>query len=201
MDILILLVLIYSFFVHPPGAFDKDTIGEVPAGWAAITGDQSNNNCKVEVSEGNEKTNILSIVNIGTESWCLDQAAPLKDGFFGINLKIEGQSPDKSASVVWRWVDIHNYYGVELKPGQSMAAVYSIVNGEKKVLETIELESKREREHSVLVGFKGDEIDVLIDRTEHVMLKNNDLAKQGFIGVTTSAGSGLKVLNFWYGRR
>lgn len=43
------------------------------------------------------------------------------------------------------------------------------------------MQSKHEYEHSVLVGFNGDENDFLNDRTEQVILRNKSLLKSDLL--------------------
>ncbi|MBI1292421.1 hypothetical protein GC173_14475 [bacterium] len=160
---------------NPPG-MTSVALGEEPAGeWQVMADDVDNPRNIVQMSRIENRERYCGLL--------LDQR-PFAD--FEVSARIRtksGKSSQRLAGIVFRQVDLRNYYYAALHTGDKKVLLVRVANGKHQVIGSNKLDMKNNEWYLLKVIADGTNLRVMVDGDTKIKEKDNTLevGKLGFI--------------------
>ena len=170
-------------------SFDESETGKIPSGWSNyFTGkgglgkweivDDNGNNVLAQTSQENFGYHFDVIVNDDLIYQDLE-----------ITLKFKGikGEEDQGGGPVWRYQDADNYYIARANPLENNYRVYKVVDGNRKMLKSVDIDVTSGEWHTIKIIMKGNKIECFYDGELYLTTTDDTFVKAGKIGLWTKA--------------
>jgi hypothetical protein len=170
--------------------FEESAEGSLPKDWVAAVGKWA------IVTEENNKVLKQSAANSGsTFNICVNDKLVYQDLQLQVKLKAASGKEDQGGGLVWRYIDMNNYYIVRSNPLEKNVVLYKVENGKRKDLplvgkgRTYGMDAPMEtaKWHTLKVIIQQNMFAVLFDGKELFKVKDDTFIEGGLIGVWTKA--------------
>jgi len=170
-------------------SFDDNRIGEIPSGWSGFfTGKGKSGKWKVLDDNGNNVLAQTSMENFGYHfDVIVNDELIYKDLEITLKFKgVEGKE-DQGGGPVWRYQDVDNYYIARANPLENNYRLYKVVDGNRKMLESIDIDVTTGEWHTVKIIMKGNRMECYYNGELHLSTTDNTFTNAGKIGLWTKA--------------
>ena len=182
--------------------FDKDKVGEVPAGWTATQTGHGKAKWTVEKDDtAPSKPNVLKQSGEATFPVCLKNDTNLKDGFLEVKFKPVAGKEDQAGGVVWRAKDADNYYIARANALEDNVTIYHTIKGRRVAFKSIDIKVTSGVWHTLRVDFVGNKFTVTFDRQKVIEAIDDSFTDAGKVGVWTKADSVTLFDDFTFGEK
>ncbi len=170
-------------------SFENDETGKVPFGWFAyFTGNGKPGRWEIVNDHGNKVLAQTSKENFGYHfDVIVNDQLNFKD--FELTLKFKGVdgNEDQGGGPVWRFQDADNYYVARANPLENNYRVYKVVDGNRKILNSIDLAVNTGQWYDIKIIMKGNKIECYLDGKLRLSTTDNSFPAAGKTGVWTKA--------------
>lgn len=173
--------------------FEDADVGKLPPGWhSAKTGEGEGSVWKiVEDKSAPSGARVLAQFAKGPNALfnlCVADEVKLQDVELSTAFKAVDGKVDQGGGVVWRYIDVSNYYIARFNPLENNFRLYKVVDGKRIQLATKEGPKAPAGEwHTLAVRMKGDAIECSLNGKKELEAKDATFAKAGKIGLWTKA--------------
>ena len=94
---------------------------------------------------------------------------------------------DQGGGIVWRLQDADNYYLARFNPLEDNFRIYTVINGQRKVLASERATLDKDKWHTLTVRHNEDKIVGLLNGRKLLDLTNASIKESGSVGVWTKA--------------
>lgn len=109
-----------------------------------------------------------------------------KDVVLSVRMKAVAGEIDQGGGLVWRAKDAKNYYVARYNPLEENYRLYTVVDGERTLLKSIDIK-RTEGWHSLVVMMRGDQIECFYDGQTVLEVKDTTFPGPGKVGLWTKA--------------
>jgi hypothetical protein len=110
-----------------------------------------------------------------------------RDLALSVRMRAVSGEIDQGGGLVWRARDARNYYVVRYNPLESNYRVYEVVDGDRRMLESADIELDPNAWHELSVVARGARIECSLDGTPLLEVEDDTFAGAGRIGLWTKA--------------
>ena len=174
--------------------FDGIKTGTTPDGWSfRETGHPTATAIWRVIADATapSKSNVLALTkteNIGsTFNLAVADNTSFKDLDLSVKVKAITGDEDQGGGPIWRCKDEDNYYISRFNPLEGNYRVYKVVNGRRKQLKTVKVETEAGRWYAVRVTMVGDRITCYLDGKKLMETTDDTFKEIGMIGLWTKA--------------
>jgi hypothetical protein len=153
----------------------------LPLGWSAETGnwtaalDNSNAALKMESNTGSD----FNIAVLTSERY---QNVEIE-----ARVKALGGEEDQGGGLVWRYVNVKNYYIIRANPLENNIRLYKVVNGSRKQMQSESASIKTGEWFTIKIKTQGDKIECYLNEEKVFSDTDNTFADAGRIGFWSKA--------------
>ena len=169
--------------------FENSILGKAPLGWTGyFTGkgdlgkweilDDNGSNVLAQTSKKNFGYHFDVIVN---------DESNYKDVEISVRFKGTDGKEDQGGGPVWRFQDADNYYIARANPLENNYRVYKVIDGNRKQLDTVNMEINSGKWYILKITMKGDQIKCYFDGELKLEATDNSFPNTGKIGLWTKA--------------
>jgi hypothetical protein len=174
--------------------FDEDRPGEVPNGWSVRQTNPTEALATWRVIRDRtapSQRNVLALTNSRNYDGTYNLAIADRNSFADLDLTVqvkalEGEE-DQGGGPIWRCVDEDNYYICRFNPLEGNYRVYRVVDGKRKQLGSVRIETRPERWYAVRAVMAGDQIECYLDGEKLLKVKDSTFPGAGMVGLWTKA--------------
>lgn len=173
--------------------FDNYSAGKLPAGWsAAKTGEGPGSVWKVLAdasapSGGNVLAQTSSDGPDKLFNLCVADRTSFRDLELSVRFKAVSGKNDQGGGLVWRYRDAGNYYIARMNPLENNFRVYKVVKGERKQLDSADIEVPADEWHLLKITHAGNQIRCYLDDKLHLEATDDTFPAAGRIGLWTKS--------------
>ena len=169
--------------------FEDYTIGEAPFGWSGyFTGKGDLGKWEILKDNGTRVLAQTSKKNFGYHfDVIVNDEINYKDVEISLKFKGTDGEEDQGGGPVWRYQDADNYYIARANPLENNYRVYKVINGNRKQLETINMEIKSGKWYTLKITMKGNQIKCYFDGKLKLETTDDSFQDSGKIGLWTKA--------------
>jgi hypothetical protein len=169
--------------------FNKNELGTVPSGWSNYsTGRGKLGQWEVLNDTGTKVLAQTSKENFGYHfDVIVNDQLSYRDLEFTLKLKgVEGNE-DQGGGPVWRYQDANNYYVARANPLENNYRVYKVVDGNRKMLKSIDIDVTTGQWYIIKIIMKGNNIECYLNSKLQLSTTDNTFPNTGKIGLWTKA--------------
>jgi hypothetical protein len=182
--------------------FDKEVIGQPPAGWTATKTGSGNAKWTIEKDDtAPSKPNVLKQSGVATYPVCFKNDTSLQDGFVEVKFKPISGKEDQAGGVAWRLKDANNYYVARANALEDNVTIYDTVNGRRTERKRTNMKVAPNQWHALRVDFQGNHFTVTLDGKKAIEWDDGTFKEAGKVGVWTKADSVTLFDDFSYGAK
>lgn len=168
--------------------FDNETVGKLPFGFSAnATGKAESIKWSVVNDNGN---NVVAQQSINSGS-IYNLLVLDKIGFKGftasVKIKAISGEEDQGGGLVWRYIDKNNYYIARYNPLENNLRFYSIVDGNRKQLVSVDSDIKQGEWFTMSIEMTGNKITCSMNGKTMIESTDDTFKSAGLIGFWTKA--------------
>lgn len=104
-----------------------------------------------------------------------------------VKLKAVKGSEDRGGGLVWRYIDINNYYIARVNPLENNFTVYKVVNGSRRTLASANIEMQSDVWMIISITMMGNRIECYYNGKKYLEATDGTFTKPGKIGLWTKA--------------
>ena len=123
----------------------------------------------------------------GTFNLAIAQNVRFKDLDLTVRVKAVKGEEDQGGGPIWRCRDENNYYICRFNPLEGNYRVYKVVEGRRKQLDSVRIETQADRWYTVRVTMAGDRITCFLDGKKLLEAQDDTLTEPGMVGLWTKA--------------
>jgi hypothetical protein len=180
--------------------FDKDAVGQPPAGWTATKTGSGDPRWTIEKDDtAPSGPNVLKQSGVATYPVCFKNDTSLKDGFVEVKFKPISGKEDQAGGVVWRLKDANNYYIARANALEDNVTIYDTLNGRRTERKRFGMKVASNMWHALRVDFQGSHFTVTLDGKKAIDWDDEKFKDAGKVGVWTKADSVTLFDDFSYG--
>jgi len=172
--------------------FDKNPAGNLPEGWInQKTGKGGLGDWAVQADPtAPSKPNVLTQTSKENFGYHFNVAVAEETNFSDLEIELKFKAltgkEDQGGGPVWRYQDADNYYICRANPLESNFRVYKVVDGNRKQMQSANVEIPANVWHSIKIKNVGDHIQCWYDGKLYLDVKDNTF-KSGKVGLWTKA--------------
>ncbi len=179
--------------------FSKEDKGKVPSGWQIAKtgmGEGSSWIVTYDISAPSKSGYVVSQVAQGPNTLFNLCVVGLKfreaNAFLDLELSVAFKANkgilDQGGGLVWRYQNADNYYVARMNPLENNLRLYTVLDGKRTQLATVEdLKIKAGEWHTLAVKHEGKKIVCSLDGKALIEAENDAISKHGKIGLWTKA--------------
>lgn len=168
--------------------FDKETEGQAPSGFSVAATGKPNALKWSVVNDNGNKVVEQQAINSGN---CYNLLVLNKNGYqdFSASVRIKAVSgeEDQGGGLLWRYIDKDNYYIARYNPLENNFRFYSVVNGNRKQLQSIDSDIKQGEWFTIEIGMRGNKIICSLNGKKFIVTTDDTFKSAGLIGLWTKA--------------
>lgn len=170
--------------------FDRDSVGQRPAGWRCGTTGKGKPHWAIEAdASAPSKPHVLKQSGNAAFPWCVKEDTELANGTVEVRFKAISGNEDQAAGLVWRWKDGKSYYVARANALENNVSLYYTINGKRKTIKYADVPVALDTWHTLRVGFQGAAIRVSLNGKTYISVEDDHLSGAGKAGVWTKADS------------
>jgi hypothetical protein len=181
-----------------PVTFDRDALGQPPAGWICGSTGGGSPKWTVETEPGGTRR-VLKQSGRAPFPWCVKDDITLADGWVEVRFRPLSGREDQAGGVVWRWKDGDNYYVARANALENNVSLYHTSAGSRRTIQYRDAPVAKDTWHTLRVDFKGAAIRVSLDGKAYIDVQDTHIRGAGKAGVWTKADSVTLFDAFGYG--
>jgi hypothetical protein len=181
-----------------PVTFDREALGQPPAGWICGSTGGGSPKWAVETEPGGTRR-VLKQSGRAPFPWCVKDDITLADGWVEVRFRPLSGREDQAGGVVWRWKDGHNYYVARANALENNVSLYHTSAGSRRTIQYRDAPVAKDTWHTLRVDFKGAAIRVSLDGKAYIDVQDTHIRGAGKAGVWTKADSVTLFDAFGYG--
>jgi hypothetical protein len=181
-----------------PVSFDRDPVGQPPAGWTCGSTGKGSPKWTVEAEPGTARR-VLKQSGRAPFPWCVKDDIALTDGWVEVRFRPVSGREDQAGGLVWRWKDGDNYFVARANALENNVSLYHTTAGSRRTIQYRDAPVARDAWHTLRVDFKGASIRVALDGKTYIDLQDTHIQGGGKVGVWTKADSITVFDAFAYG--
>jgi hypothetical protein len=173
--------------------FDNYSVGKLPAGWsAAKTGEGPGSVWKVSAdrsapSGGNVLAQTSSDGPDKLFNLCVADGTSYTNLELSVRFKAISGKNDQGGGLVWHYRDADNYYVARMNPLESNFRVYKVVKGQRKQLESADVQVPVGKWHQLKIEHAGKRIRCYLGDNLHLEATDDTFSTAGQIGLWTKS--------------
>jgi hypothetical protein len=175
-------------------AFDRDTVGQVPADWRVAQTNPSKALATWAVqadASAPGKPNVLGLTKTenvkSTYNLAIAEKASFKDLDLSVSLKGVSGKEDQGGGPIWRCIDENNYYTCRINPLEPNFRVYKVINSKRTQLQSVEVKTNTGQWYTLRVVMVGKHITCYLDGNKMLDVQDDALPNAGKVGLWTKA--------------
>jgi len=174
--------------------FDKDSSGQMPAGWKAGYTNPAEGKAVWAVSEDPTAPSppyVLSLTK--TESagrvfnLAMAEKTSFKDVDLSVKIKANSGKEDQGGGLIWRCKDENNYYVCRINPLEDNFRVYKVVGGKRQQLQSADVKVDAGKWYELRAKMAGNRMECYIDGKKLLEATDDELKDAGMVGLWTKA--------------
>jgi len=160
-------------------SFDDTPPGQLPRGWSALVGEWSVGTGQVLSQSAVNASAVFNVALLDQKQW-LD---------LDISVKVRAREGriDQGGGLVWRARDAKNYYVARFNPLEDNYRVYFVAKGQRRQLDSADVEVDHQAWHTVRVKMVGDHIQCFLNGKQELDVHDTTFQDPGHIGLWTKA--------------
>ncbi len=174
--------------------FDKESAGQMPAGWKAGYTNPDKGKAVWAVSEDptapsppyvfslTKSESAGSVFNLA-----IAEKASFKDVDLTVKIKANSGKEDQGGGLVWRYKDENNYYICRVNPLESNFRVYKVVEGKRTQLQSADVKAETGKWLTVRAVMAGQHITCYLDGQKQLEATDDTFKDAGKVGLWTKA--------------
>ena len=172
--------------------FDNATTGSLPEGWTNATGEWS------VKQDGENKVLAQTAKNNGSYfNVAVYDGATLKDVEMSVDIRANSGREDQGGGLVWRYIDIKNYYIARFNPLEDNYRFYKVQNGRRiQLASAVHITLPEGKWFTVKVVMKGNKVTCYLNGKKYLEKTDDTFTKPGKIGFWTKADAVSDFDNF-----
>jgi hypothetical protein len=123
----------------------------------------------------------------GTFNLAIFQNVRFKDLDLTVQVKAVKGEEDQGGGPIWRCRDENNYYICRFNPLEGNYRVYKVVEGKRRQLDSVRIETQAGRWYTVRVSMAGDRIACFLDGKKLLEVQDDTFMESGMVGLWTKA--------------
>ncbi len=176
--------------------FEKETAGQLPAGWSQYFTGRGNTSWKVTEDQGNKVLGQLYSDNPnGHFNVVVYDSLNAKDMKLQVRIKGFKGRHDRGGGFVWRFKDKNNYYVVRENPLEDNVVLYKVENGKRTDLPVlgkgrtygVDVPALGDSWNTLGLTVRGDVFTVFLNGKELFKVKDETFKNSGKVGFWTKA--------------
>jgi len=174
--------------------FDKDKVGEVPAGWRpAETNGRGTPGLWKVVRDDTAPTspNVVALTrteNSGhTFNLLIAEGTKFKDVKISVMVKPGTGKEDQGGGPIWRAKDEKNYYIARWNPLEDNFRVYYVKNSRRRMIGTARVKIDPKKWHKIEILHVGTKIRASLDGKKFIEIEDGTFSNPGMVGLWTKA--------------
>jgi hypothetical protein len=175
-------------------AFDRDSVGRIPARWAIAQTNPGKTLAAWEViadPTAPSKPNVLALTKTEnvrhTYNLAIADRTLFKDLDLSVSLKGVSGKEDQGGGPIWRCIDENNYYICRINPLETNFRVYKVVNAKRTQLQSAEVITKSGQWYTLRVLMVGNHIECYLDGEKMLDVTDDTFTGAGKVGLWTKA--------------
>ena len=169
--------------------FENYSLGKAPTGWTTyFTGKGDLGKWQVLDDHGNKVLAQTSKENFGYHfDVIVNNELSYKDVEITVRFKGTDGEEDQGGGPVWRYKDANNYYIARANPLENNYRVYKVIDGNRRQLNSVNMEIKSGKWYSLKITMKGDKINCYFNDELKMEATDNSFQNAGKTGLWTKA--------------
>lgn len=173
--------------------FDKDDVGNTPAGLSARETHPGSKPGLWKVAADQTAPSPPNVLTLKTEATgstynlALFEKTGYKDVDLRVRVKANTGKEDQGGGLVWRCKGENNYYVCRMNPLETNFRVYKVVDGKRQQLASTEIETKAGKWYRLRITMVGDQITCFLDGKKYLSVKDDTFKDAGMLGLWTKA--------------
>ncbi|MEA3494647.1 MAG: family 16 glycoside hydrolase [Bacteroidota bacterium] len=168
--------------------FENEVEGKVPKGFSSTATGKAKSIKWSIVNDNGNKVVAQQAINKGS---CYNLLILDKDGYkdFTATVKIKAilGEEDQGGGLVWRYIDKDNYYIARYNPLENNFRFYSVVDGNRKKLLSVDSDIKQGEWFTMTIETKGNRITCSLNGKALIESTDDTFQSAGLIGFWTKA--------------
>ena len=183
--------------------FETVTAGQLPNTWKseATRADQTTAVWKImETNDLSRGKKVLALSAFkegygGPFNLCYTDAVSFKDGEIAVQFKANSGNIDQGGGIMWRVQDKENYYVARFNPLEDNFRFYSVINGERRELCSVNVHLDKGW-HGMKIVHQGSHFKGYLDGKKLLDCDNDAIQQSGGVGVWTKADAATSFDDF-----
>ena len=175
--------------------FDKEQVGDLPAGWKAEATEQQGALATWGViadATAPSKPNVLSLTKTNHESGstfniCWTDRVRFKDGRVEVSMKANSGQEDQGGGPIWRVQDRDNYYLCRANPLENNFRLYYVKGGSRTQIATADARIPTGQWQRIAIEQHGERIACFLNGQQLLEVTDDHISGPGGVGVWTKA--------------
>ncbi len=168
--------------------FENETVGKLPFGFTAdATGKAESIKWSVVNDNGNIVVAQQSINSGSSYNLLVLDKIGFKDFTASVKIKAISGKEDQGGGLVWRYIDKNNYYIARYNPLENNLRFYSVVDGNRKQLESVDSDIKQGEWFTMSIEMTGNKITCSLNGIKLIETSDEAFKSAGQIGFWTKA--------------
>jgi hypothetical protein len=180
-----------------PVSFDRDPVGQPPAGWTCGSTGKGSPKWTVEAEPGTARR-VLKQSGRAPFPWCVKDDIALTDGWVEVRFRPVSGREDQAGGLVWRWKDGDNYYVARANALENNVSLYDTRHGRRSTIRYVDAPVAGGEWHTLRVMFVAKRIVVMLDGKRYIDVDDDRIRGAGAVGVWTKADSVTAFDDFRY---
>lgn len=181
-----------------PVSFDRDPVGQPPAGWTCGSTGKGSPKWTVEAEPGTARR-VLKQSGRAPFPWCVKDDIALTDGWVEVRFRPVSGREDQAGGLVWRWMDGDNYYVARANALENNVTIYDVIQGRRVERRRASRPVRAGAWHTLRVDFTGTHFVVSLDGERALEWDDAKIEAAGHVGLWTKADSVTLFDDFSYG--
>lgn len=174
--------------------FDSIGPGALPAPWRVTQTNPTEELATwgtIEDATAPSRPHVLALIRTrnydGTYNLAIAENVSLDDLDLSVKVKAVAGEEDQGGGPIWRCKDENNYYICRFNPLEGNYRVYKVVNGRRKQLDSVKLETQADRWYAIRITMVNDRIVCYLDRKKLLHATDDAIRGAGNVGLWTKA--------------
>lgn len=174
--------------------FEADEVGTLPGTWRIGQTNPTEALARWEIVRdptAPSQPHVLALTRTrnynGTYNLAIAENTSFEDIDLTVKVKAVSGEEDQGGGPIWRCKDENNYYICRFNPLEGNYRVYKVVNGRRKQLDSVKVETQADRWYAIRITMVNDRIVCYLDRKKLLHANDDAIRGAGHVGLWTKA--------------
>ncbi len=168
--------------------FENQTVGKLPFRFMAdVTGKAENIKWSIVNDNGNNVVAQQSINSGSCYNLLVLEKNAYKDFTASVKIKAISGEEDQGGGLVWRYIDKDNYYIARYNPLENNFRFYTVENGKRKQLVSVDSDIKQGEWFTMTIDMNGNRVNCSLNGKILIESSDDTFKSEGLIGLWTKA--------------